>query len=109
MESPSSAEDYDAVTTAMLSYYVPQGSTESETYFLEITEDNHYKFCYFEPDGTTIARVQIPAYDDDVEIIASNDDLPYRVDFCAKADKVVAIKLHIPDDAKAIQFDLDGK
>ena len=109
MESPSSAEDYDAVTSAMLSYYVPQGSTESESYFLEITEDNHYKFCYFEPDGSTITRVQIPAYDNNVEIIASNDDLPHRVEFCAKGDKIVAIKLHIPDNANTIQFDQDGK
>ena len=108
-ESPSSAEDYDAVTTAMLSYYVPQGSAESESYFLEITEDDHYKFCYFELDGSTITRAQIPAYDDNVEIIASNDDLPHRVEFCAKGDKIVAIKLHIPDDANTIQFDLDGK
>lgn len=108
-EDISATDNYDAVTTAILSYYVPLGATISDDYYLEITEDDKYKFCYFEPDGATITRVQIPAYDNNVEIIASNDDLPHRVEFCARGDKIVAIKLHIPDDANAIQFDADGK
>lgn len=109
LENAKATSSDAEVATAMLSYYVPLGATESENYYIEVTEDNHYKFCYFEPDGSTISRVQIPADENGVEVIPSNTDLPFRVDFYNKGDKVVAVKIHIPDDANAIQFDTDGK
>ena len=109
LENAKATSSDAEVATAMLSYYVPLGATESENYYIEVTEDNHYKFCYFEPDGSTISRVQIPADENGVEVIPSNTDLPFRVDFYNKGDKVVAVKIHIPADANAIQFDTDGK
>lgn len=95
------------VTTRVLSLYVPQDSKESETYYLEVTEDDCYKFCYFEDDGVTLSRLKVPM--DGVEVTASNDDLPFRVEFYSKDGVLTSITLHVPEDSNTIQLDTDGK
>jgi len=87
-----------------LSYYVPAGSSESESYYIATTEDGYYKICYFEEDGVTISKIKVSAEDVDIEY---TEELPYTISFFKQGDVIMRIVVHIPDDANAIQLETD--
>jgi len=89
---------------AVLSYYVPAGSSESESYYIATTEDGYYKICYFEEDGVTISKIKVSAEDVDIEY---TEELPYTISFFKQGDVIMKIVIHIPDDANAIQLETD--
>ena len=88
-------------------YYIPDDAKDSTNYYVEITDKGTYKFCYFSDDAVTINKIEAPT--DKCEIVADNEDLPYRVEIYRKNKEIYLYRLHIPDDANAIQYDADGK
>lgn len=97
------------VAKAPLAFYVQDGDDISETYYVEVTEHDTYKFCYFHNDGVHIVKKEVPA--DKVNLVCQENDLPYRVEiYLVEADgEPLYYELHLPDDANCIQLDKDGK
>lgn len=93
--------------TVDLAYYISDDAKDSTNYYVEITDKGTYKFCYFSDDAVTINKIEAPT--DKCEIVADNEDLPYRVEIYRKNKEIYLYRLHIPDDANAIQYDADGK
>ena len=88
---------------AMLSFYVQDGAKESETYYIEVTEKETYKWCYFHEDGEHIVKIEVPT--SMVELIYRDDDLPHRMEVYLSDGKPVLYQIHLPNDANAIQLD----
>ena len=91
---------------AMLSLYIQDGANVSENYYLEVTSNETYKFCYFCNDGANIAKMELPC--SKCELINSNDDLPHRVELYRDGDNITLARFFIPDDANTIQFDANN-
>lgn len=97
------------VAKGHLAFYVQDGADTSETYYVETTKHDTYKFCYFHNDGVHIVKKEVPA--DKVNLVCQENDLPYRVEIylSARDGEPLYYELHLPDDANAIQLDTDGK
>ena len=106
-EDVTPKDDGVYVGTSMLSYYVQDGAKQSETYYVEATNHDTYKFCYFHEDGEHIVKKEVSK--DKVELVCQENDLPYRVVVYIEGGKPTLWQLHLPDDANTIQLDTDGK
>lgn len=93
--------------TATLSLYVTDGATVSETYYVEATEKDTFKFCYFHEDGEHIVKREVPA--NMVQFEYSNTDLPHRVEVFLKDGEPISYILYLPEDSNSVQFDNDGE
>lgn len=99
--------EHDHIGTATLSLYVTDGADISETYYVEATDKDTYKFCYFHEDGQHIIKKEVPI--NIVQCEFSNDNLPHRVEVMIQDDKPVFYTLYLPEDSNTIQFDTDGR
>lgn len=99
--------DHDHKGVAPLSLYVTDGADVSETYYVEATDHDTYKFCYFHDDGSHIVKKEVAA--DKIKFEFSNDDLPHRLEVLLKDEKPVLYTLYLPEDSNTIQFDSDNK
>ncbi len=99
--------DHDHKGVAPLSLYVTDGANISETYYVEATDHDTYKFCYFHNNGTQIVKKEVSA--DKVKFEFSNDNLPHRLEVLLKDEKPVLYTLYLPEDSNTIQFDSDNK
>ena len=99
--------NHDHKGVAPLSLYVTDGADVSETYYVEATDHDTYKFCYFHDDGSHIVKKEVAA--DKIKFEFSNDDLPHRLEVLLKDEKPVLYTLYLPEDSNTIQFDSDNK
>lgn len=97
----------DAKGNANLSLYVTDGANVSETYYVEATEKDTFKFCYFHEDGSHIVKKEVPA--NMVQFEYSNTNLPHRMEVLLKDGTPILYTLYLPEDSNAVQFDKDNK
>lgn len=93
----------DSKGTALLSLYVNDGKDISESYYVETTDHDTVKFCYFHEDGEHIVKQEVAT--SDIEYVFSDSSLPHRVEVYLTDGKPTLWQLYLPENSDAIQFD----
>ncbi len=87
----------------LMSFYVQDGAENSETYYLEVTEHDTYKFCCFSEDASQIIKFESPA--EITECDYSYNNVPCRAEIYYNNGEPILYRLFLPGDGNTVQLD----